>query len=100
MQDKGRIRNDVGNLLKQLRTLTPKPGSLVLNTGRECRLLMLEGTVPITYRGANYNIPVEIFITEHYPAAPPMAYVRPTRDMDIKKGHRYVEFQSQKEKLV
>ena len=82
------MRADVAKVLKYIGTLAPKPGALVLNTGKECRLLMLEGTVAITYRGGRYNIPVEIFITELYPSVPPMAYVRPTRDMDIKKGHR------------
>jgi ESCRT-I complex subunit TSG101 len=87
-QDVARVRSDVTNVLRYVGTLAPKPGALVLNTGRECRLLLLEGTVGIQYRGGKYNIPVEIFITEQYPAVPPMVYVRPTRDMDIKKGHK------------
>jgi ESCRT-I complex subunit TSG101 len=72
----------------RVRTLKPTAGSLVLNTGEECHVIMLKGTITITFMGSNYNIPVEIFLTQHYPEAPPVAYVRPTAGMDIQRGHR------------
>lgn len=41
-------------------------------------LLNLEGTIPIFYRGNQYNIPVEFWLVEAYPMAPPVCFVRPT----------------------
>lgn len=31
-----------------------------LNGGRECRVVMLDGTVPTFYRGVRYNTPVQV----------------------------------------
>ncbi|KAG5190250.1 UEV domain-containing protein [Tribonema minus] len=90
-RDVARIRWDISNVLTNVKTLSPAAGSLVLNTGEELHLATLAGTISISFRGASYNIPVEIFITKHYPESPPMAYVRPTKDMDIQKGHRHVD---------
>lgn len=57
----------------------------------ESELLVLAGTVPILHKGRQYNIPVEIYISEPYPDAPPRCYVRPTRDMEISPGHKHVD---------
>lgn len=86
-----RMRNDVAVVVRKLTTLRPISGNLVTNTGEYRTLLTLLGTVGIVFREAHYNIPVEIYMTENYPASPPVVYVRPTRDMEIKKGHRHVD---------
>ena len=77
-QHKDRIRNDVGNLLRQVNSLFPRTGPLIHNTGQVSTLIHLSGTIPIHYQGTQYNIPVEIWITEPYPTGPPRCYVRPT----------------------
>jgi ESCRT-I complex subunit TSG101 len=77
--------------LPQMRNLVPKVEKLMHNNGMESRLLVLGGTVPMVYAGAQYNIPVEIYISEPYPDAPPRCYVRPTREMELKMGHRHVD---------
>ena len=41
-------------------------------------------------QGVKYNIPVCIWLPEHYPNAPPIMYVEPTPDMIIKAGHSIV----------
>ena len=74
-----------------MRTLIPKIERLIHNNGMESELLVLAGTVAINYQGRQYNIPVEIYVSEPYPDAPPRCYVRPTKDMDIKLGHRHVD---------
>ena len=77
-------------------------------------MLVLHGTVPIFFTGTQYNIPVEIYITEDYPRSPPQIYVRPTpsecpsavavnttinliftllSDMIIKPNHKQVDTQ-------
>lgn len=75
----------------QVRTLIPKVERLIHNNGMESELLVLAGTVAINYQGRQYNIPVEVYVSEPYPDAPPRCYVRPTKDMDIKLGHRHVD---------
>lgn len=75
----------------QVRTLIPKVERLIHNNGMESELLVLTGTVAINYQGRQYNIPVEVYVSEPYPDAPPRCYVRPTKDMDIKMGHRHVD---------
>lgn len=76
---------------QQVRTLVPKIERLIHNNGAESELLVLAGTVPINYKGRQYNIPVEVYISEPYPDAPPRCYVRPTPDMEIQSGHRHVD---------
>ncbi|CAM9988688.1 unnamed protein product [Pylaiella littoralis] len=90
-QDPSRIRTDVMTLWRHRQSLIPKRGKLTLNTGQECDLLMLEGTFSIVYRGVEYFTPIEVFITENYPSAPPMCYIRPTSGMSLKVGHRHVD---------
>ena len=54
------------------------------------KVLVFKGTVPMTYRGGKYNIPVEIFLPPGYPLRPPICYVRPEKNMVLKEGHRHV----------
>mmetsp|Transcript_13266 Transcript_13266/g.13330 ORF Transcript_13266/g.13330 Transcript_13266/m.13330 type:complete len:462 (+) Transcript_13266:74-1459(+) len=82
-KDRRRIRDEVDNLTSTIRTLVAKTGTFVQNNGENYRLLLLGGTVPIHYRGHEYNIPVEIFLFPDYPSLSPMIYLRPTQDMAI-----------------
>jgi len=50
----------------------------VHDNGRHSLLLQLSGTIPIYYKGSQYNIPVVIWLLETYPAIPPKCYVTPT----------------------
>lgn len=72
-----RVRQDVVQLVGQIRSLLPKRGCLISNDGAENTLLVLAGTIPITYSNASYNIPVELYIPQAYPRAAPICYVRP-----------------------
>lgn len=55
--------------------------------GRTQLLLCLHGLLPISYRGASYNIPIAVWITKDYPRQPPIAYVVPTSDMLVRKSN-------------
>uniref|UniRef100_H3GRU5 UEV domain-containing protein n=1 Tax=Phytophthora ramorum TaxID=164328 RepID=H3GRU5_PHYRM len=79
-----RVRGDVYNLLGQIPSLQPNCGTF------GSTLLNLEGTIPIFYRSNQYNIPVEFWVVETYPLAPPVCFVRPTADMMVKPGHPHV----------
>lgn len=54
--------------------------------GRTQLLLCLHNVIPISFRGASYNIPVAIWIPRDHPAHPPIVYVVPTSDMLVKAG--------------
>ncbi|KAG2787362.1 hypothetical protein JG687_00009613 [Phytophthora cactorum] len=85
-----RVRGDVYNLLGQIPSLQPNCGTFAHNDGTTSTLLNLEGTIPIFYRGNQYNIPVEFWVVETYPMSPPVCFVRPTADMMVKPGHPHV----------
>ncbi|XP_041351921.1 tumor susceptibility gene 101 protein-like isoform X2 [Gigantopelta aegis] len=83
-------KREVLNVLSRYADLRPQSSPFVFNDGTEKQLLNLEGTIPVPYKGNNYNIPVCIWILDTHPYNPPMAYVRPTPVMQI-KPNRYVD---------
>lgn len=54
--------------------------------GRTQLLLCLHGLLPISFRGASYNIPIAVWLPREYPRNPPIAYVVPTSDMLVRAG--------------
>ncbi len=56
------------------------------DTGHTQLLLLLHGTLPITYRSRTYHIPVHVWLPLEYPRKAPMAYVVPTREMAVRKS--------------
>ncbi len=92
---KPRIKMDVSNLMFSVVTLRPERGELVNNDGSVDTLLKLSGTIPIFYKGTQYNIPMDVWVTKAYPNSPPLLYVTPTKDMAIKPGHQNVDTSGQ-----
>ncbi|XP_042197526.1 ubiquitin-conjugating enzyme E2 variant 3 [Callorhinchus milii] len=62
------------------------------NDGSQRDLLNLLGTVPVTYQGFSYNIPVRLWILDSHPFGPPLCFLRPTPDMVIREG-KHVDVQ-------
>ncbi|CCI41494.1 unnamed protein product [Albugo candida] len=87
---KTRVRNDVFDVLNQITSLLPASGIFTYNDGSSGNHLFLAGTIPIYFRNDRYNIPVEIWIVETYPMAPPVCFVRPTAEMMIRPRHPHV----------
>lgn len=85
-----RIRQDMSALFYNCPTLRPNVGSFQASTGM-ITLFYLSGVVPITYGGANYNIPITMYFDPPYPNQPPRVFVTPTNDMVIKQNHRSVD---------
>ncbi|KAL8595359.1 hypothetical protein ACOMHN_020112 [Nucella lapillus] len=83
-------RQAVSETLKRYRDLRPSLEPFVFNDGTSQHLVQLGGTIPVSYKGNTYNIPVQLWIMESHPYNPPMVYVRPTSTMQIKSGH-YVD---------
>eukprot|EP00922_Rhytidocystis_sp_ex-Travisia-forbesii_P035652 GHVS01052903.1.p1 GENE.GHVS01052903.1~~GHVS01052903.1.p1 ORF type:complete len:342 (+),score=50.80 GHVS01052903.1:166-1191(+) len=99
------IRGTVNPLLSQMRSLRyvitnsshaktvgslppppPPPGS-----SPSGRYLFLQGTVPINFRGSEYNIPLCVCLDPSFPSHPPRCFVTPTSSMLIKAQHRHVD---------
>ncbi|XP_040993475.1 protein ELC-like [Juglans microcarpa x Juglans regia] len=84
------IRQHLVSLTSSYPSLEPKTATFTHNDGRSVNLLQADGTVPMSFQGLTYNIPVIIWLMDSYPRHPPCVYVNPTRDMVIKRPHPYV----------
>ncbi|GFZ43579.1 hypothetical protein JCM24511_01299 [Saitozyma sp. JCM 24511] len=81
-----RIIPEVLGVLTQWKTLAVKTDAFTFDSGLTALLLLLHGTIPITYRGATYHIPIHVWIPLEYPRNPPLAFVVPTKEMGVRKG--------------
>jgi len=77
-------KRDVLALLHHYKGLTPKPDKFMFNDGRERDLLHLQGTIPVPYKGQTYNIPISLWLLDTHPYHAPLAFVKPTPDMQVK----------------
>ncbi|XP_064490232.1 tumor susceptibility gene 101 protein-like [Ornithodoros turicata] len=77
-------KKDISNALQHYRGLSPKSAPFVFNDGTKKELFCLDGTIPVTYKGSTYNIPVCVWLLETHPYNSPMCYVKPTAYMQIK----------------
>lgn len=80
---KDMTKRDVTGALSYFKDLALKTDKHVYPTGVFKELVCLSGTIPVNFRGNVYNIPVQIFLSETHPYDKPIAYVRPTPDMNI-----------------
>ena len=79
-------KRDLFNVLRVYKGLQPKLETFIFDTGEERTLVNVNGTIPILYKSATYNIPVCFWLLQDYPNAPPMGFVQPTNDMQIKSS--------------
>ncbi|KZV34996.1 protein with unknown function [Dorcoceras hygrometricum] len=87
---KWHIRQHLLHLTEAYPSLQPKTAVFNHNDGRTVNLLQADGTVPMSFQGVTYNIPVLIWLMEAYPRQVPFVLVNPTRDMIIKRPHPFV----------
>ena len=62
------------------------PTIIAYDDGRQQLLLCLHGLLPISFRGASYNIPIQIWIPYGYPDEVPIVYVVPNSEMLVRKS--------------
>ncbi|KIJ69427.1 hypothetical protein HYDPIDRAFT_106038 [Hydnomerulius pinastri MD-312] len=91
---KDRVYVDIDAALTRFTTLRPKADVYTYDDGRTQLLLCVHGLLPISFRGASYNIPIAVWVTKEYPRHPPIAYVVPTQDMLI-RPNKYVDVSGQ-----
>lgn len=85
-----RVRNDILALCSKYPGLRFQSTVHIHNDGSECLLIMLKGTIPITFKSAVYHIPIELLISSSYPESIPMCFVRPVKGMEVVHQHRFV----------
>jgi len=85
------VKVDVYNMLQSTPTLCPKESAFVNNDGKQVWMLLLEGTLPISYKSAVYHIPINLWVHPNYPFSPPICYVVPTPNMAIRPKHQHVD---------
>lgn len=79
-------KRDVLSVFSTFSDLRPKMEDFVFNDGSRKTLLQLDGTIPVNYRGNVYNIPICVWLMDTHPYNPPLVYVKPTPNMQIKPG--------------
>merc|ERR1719342_957357 len=77
-------KRDLQQCLHHYRGLIPKPDKFIFNDGANRDMINILGTIPVPYKGHNYNIPVSLWLLETHPYHAPICYVKPTTDMQIK----------------
>ncbi|XP_066510575.1 tumor susceptibility gene 101 protein-like [Hoplias malabaricus] len=77
---------EITNVTTAYKDLKPVMDNYVFNDGSTRELMSLSGTVPVSYRGNVYNIPICLWLLDTYPYNPPICFVKPTSTMMIKTG--------------
>ncbi|XP_036391180.1 tumor susceptibility gene 101 protein-like isoform X1 [Megalops cyprinoides] len=77
---------EIINVICHYKDLKPVMDAYVFNDGSSRDLMSLAGTVPVSYRGNVYNIPICLWLLDSYPYNPPICFVKPTSTMMIKTG--------------
>ncbi|KAK2152289.1 hypothetical protein LSH36_335g03016 [Paralvinella palmiformis] len=75
---------DITNCIGVYVDLRPQRDTFVFNDGSRKEYLCLSGTIPVTYKRNTYNIPLCLWLLDTHPHNPPMVYVKPTSNMQIK----------------
>jgi len=88
-----KVDREVSELINHTSLNKVSVDAFVHNNGIRQNLLRVFGTLPISHRGATYNIPLTLWIPYQFPDNPPTCFVTPTQDMAIKPRHKHVNSQ-------
>ena len=80
-----RVRTEVQTVV-ELYSMTPV---VLPHPHRMTRLITVVGTIGITFRRTNYNVPLLIMFPYDYPRSPPNFFTDPTPQMIVVPGHPY-----------
>ncbi|OCK82584.1 UEV-domain-containing protein [Lepidopterella palustris CBS 459.81] len=84
--DPNRTYADVAEALSNYPSLSPRTEVYTYENGASALLLLLSGTLPVTFRGSTYGFPISIWVPHSYPREPPIVYVTPSQDMLVRPG--------------
>jgi|UniRef100_A0AC35GDW3 ESCRT-I complex subunit TSG101 len=79
-----KAKSDIKEALSNYTDLSPKLKYHHFPDNSRRNAICLSGTIPVTYRGSKYHIPIALYLTENHPYSPPYTYVTPTSNMKIK----------------
>ncbi|XP_056138565.1 tumor susceptibility gene 101 protein [Lampris incognitus] len=82
-----RVIHELDYALTHYTNLVPVMDEHVFNDGTAKRLMSLSGTIPASFHGKIYNIPVCLWLEENYPETAPICYVNPTQEMMFIRGN-------------
>lgn len=91
-RDPSRIDRDASALVRSSAGayLRPIAAERVDDNGTVNRELVLQGTIPLQFRGNTYQQLVDIYLPAGYPHHPPICFVRLAENMYLKENHRHV----------
>lgn len=84
------VCKDIAKLTKSYKELRPRIEVFHHNNGAQQNLINLLGTIPVFYKGRQYNIPIRMVVFDKHPAIAPYVFVTPTATMLIRQG-RHVD---------
>ncbi|KAF2127009.1 UEV-domain-containing protein [Dothidotthia symphoricarpi CBS 119687] len=84
--DVNRTYHDAAEALSHYPSLSPRTEVYTYENGASALLLLLSGTLPVTFRGATYGFPVAVWVPQAYPRESPLVYVTPSQDMIVRAG--------------
>ena len=90
-----RVRADANKLSTRAPMLALQEDTHISNDGQSDLLLSFTGAIPIRFKGNQYNIPIQILLPKRYPKDPPLCYVRPTSNMELRQRHKHVDSSGQ-----
>ncbi|KAF2821927.1 UEV-domain-containing protein [Ophiobolus disseminans] len=85
-KDVNRTYHDAAEALSHYPSLTTRTEVYTYENGTSALLLLLTGTLPVTFRGATYGFPVAIWVPYAYPRESPIVYITPSQDMVVRPG--------------
>lgn len=71
-------------------SLKPSVDTYTFTDSTQKDLLKLTGTVQVKYQGRSYNMPIQLWLLDSHPFAPPMCFLMPTPNMVVRVG-RHVD---------
>ncbi|XP_066935916.1 putative uncharacterized protein DDB_G0277255 isoform X2 [Clytia hemisphaerica] len=84
---KKEAKYDIMQVLHAFQDLHPKIERCAhTKGGRTEELLTLRGTVPIEFKSATYNIPIQIYTLRTHPKQAPVVFVKPLKNMVIRES--------------
>ncbi|KAI9848649.1 MAG: hypothetical protein M1838_000452 [Thelocarpon superellum] len=84
--DINRTYEDVAHILARVPSLSPRTEVYTYENGASALLLLVSGTLPVSFRGTVYQFPIALWLPYTYPREAPMVYVTPTRSMVVRPG--------------
>ncbi|KAF2838409.1 UEV-domain-containing protein [Patellaria atrata CBS 101060] len=84
--DVNRTYSDVARSLSHYHSLSPRTEVYTYENGASALLLLISGTLPVTFRGTVYRFPLALWIPHAYPKEAPIVYVTPVRGMVVRPG--------------